>query len=134
MVIAYLWLWFSPIELVLENTYLAIQCNKLVVKRSCGIVWFLRRFTIRSFFTTGGLSLGLLNSDISSSCFCIKVSCHEVLIGVQIFVEIYDVVYGNFIRVSCNCRTHELFHPLSFTLAIFLLTVHRGNMPKVTDK
>ena len=39
MVIAYLLLGLSSIELILENPYLVVQCHELVVERSTGVVW-----------------------------------------------------------------------------------------------
>ena len=129
--------WLPSVELALENPYLVIQGHELVVERSTGVIRLLGGFAVGTFLTSSGLGPGSLGSNISGSSLSIEVARHEVLVGVQILIEVDNVVYGHFVRVPGDGAIHKLFHLLSLSstsVGNIQLAMHVDNMSRVTDK
>ena len=111
------------IELVLEDMDFVVKGYQLIVERGTVVLfrlWWDTIFVRCSFITA--LSLNSLGSclncgNVARSRFCIEVSCHEVLICMQIFVQVHNVVNGNFVRTTSSSIVYKLASLLLFTSA-----------------
>ena len=107
VVVGDLLFWLPPIKLILEYPYLVIEGNQFVVECPT-LVWL---FVIDARICEALFALGwygLLGLQLASSSLSIEVPSHEIFVGLEVLVEVDNLLNGDFVGTSIDGSVHEL--------------------------